>query len=84
MIQIGSRVHLRGCQHGQPGTVLRLERRRVVVLWHDMNDYIGRHPPETLVEAMPADGEARVPPPAPIDPYTRILRKLDADNQKKP
>lgn len=50
MIAVGSKVYLRGFRHGDPGTVLRLERRRVVVLWHDLN-YLARHPPESLMEA---------------------------------
>ena len=31
---IGAKVRLRGCAFGQPGTVLRIERRKVVVFWH--------------------------------------------------
>jgi hypothetical protein len=51
---VGARVYLRGCPHGEPGRVLRIERTRVAVLWPDL-DYIGRHVPESLVlvEAKP-------------------------------
>jgi hypothetical protein len=61
MIGVGSWVHLRGYQHGQPGTVLRFERRRVVVFWADM-DFISRHPPEALVEVIPEEGGTREQP----------------------
>ena len=54
MIQVGSKVYLRGLWHGQPGTVLRIERRRMAVLWHDL-DYLAHHPPESLVEALPEE-----------------------------
>jgi hypothetical protein len=43
-------VRLRGCAFGEPGTVLRIERRKVVVLWHDL-DYLARHSPDSLVLA---------------------------------
>lgn len=42
---IGAKVQLKACNFGQPGTVLRIERRKVVVLWHDL-DYLARHSPE--------------------------------------
>lgn len=45
---IGAKVRLRGCAFGEPGTVLRIERRKVVVLWHDL-DYLARHTPESLM-----------------------------------
>jgi hypothetical protein len=48
--EIGTKVVLRVCPHGQPGTILRIERRRVVVLWPDL-DYLARHQPESLMEA---------------------------------
>ncbi len=47
---IGAKVRLRGCAFGQPGTVLRIERRKVVVFWHDL-DYLARHSPESLMLA---------------------------------
>jgi hypothetical protein len=50
MIAVGSKVYLRGCAYGQPGTVVRIERNRAVVLWHDL-DYLARHSPESLMEA---------------------------------
>jgi hypothetical protein len=45
---IGAKVRLRGCAFGEPGTVLRIEQRKVVVLWHDL-DYLARHSPESLM-----------------------------------
>ena len=45
---ISAKVRLRGCAFGEPGTVLRIERRKVVVLWHDL-DYLARHSPDSLV-----------------------------------
>ena len=42
---VGDSVYLRGARFGEPGTVLRVERRKVVVLWHDL-DYLARHSPE--------------------------------------
>ena len=45
---IGAKVRLLGCAFGEPGTVLRIERRKVVVLWHDL-DYLARHSPDSLV-----------------------------------
>lgn len=50
MIAIGSRVFLRGCAFGQPGTVVRIERTRAVVLWGDL-DFLARHPLASLKEA---------------------------------
>ena len=50
MIAVGSKVYLRVCPFGQPGTVVRIERNRAVVIWHDL-DYDGRHKPESLMEA---------------------------------
>jgi len=47
---IGAKVRLRGCAFGEPGTVLLIERRKVVVLWHDL-DYLARHSPDSLVLA---------------------------------
>jgi hypothetical protein len=49
MIAVGSKVYLRACAYGQPGTVVRMERNRAVVLWHDL-DYLARHKPESLME----------------------------------
>jgi hypothetical protein len=50
MIAVGCKVYLLGCAYGQPGTVVRIERNRAVVLWHDL-DYLARHRPESLTEA---------------------------------
>jgi hypothetical protein len=50
MIAVGSKVFLKGCPFGEPGTVVRLERNRAVILWPKI-DYIGRHSPESLMLA---------------------------------
>lgn len=50
MIGVGMRVLLKYCPHGAPGTVVRLERNRAVVLWSDL-DYLARHPHESLMES---------------------------------
>ena len=52
MIPVGSKVFLKACRYGEPGTVIRRERTRLVVLWPDM-DYIARHPEQSL-EPSPA------------------------------
>jgi hypothetical protein len=59
--EIGAKVVLKVCPHGQPGTVVRIERSRAVVLWHDL-DYLARHQPESLMEAKNAV-ESPVKPP---------------------
>jgi len=45
---VGDKVRLKTCRHGEPGTVLRIERRKLVIRWPDL-DFIGRHVPESLV-----------------------------------
>jgi hypothetical protein len=47
MIPVGSKVYLKICRYGEPGTVIRRERARLVVLWSDL-DYIARHPEDSL------------------------------------
>ncbi len=47
---IGAKVRLRHCAFGEPGTVLRIERSKLVVLWHDL-DFLARHSPESLMLA---------------------------------
>lgn len=49
MITVGSKVRLRGCKHGEPGTVLRIEHGRLVVLWGEL-DFLARHHPKSLIE----------------------------------
>jgi hypothetical protein len=52
---IGDCVYLRGCPHGEPGRVLRIERGKLVVLWADLGPtYIGSHRPASpmLAEAV--------------------------------
>ncbi|MGA8910820.1 MAG: hypothetical protein WB524_24625 [Acidobacteriaceae bacterium] len=44
---VGDKVYLRGARFGLPGTVLRIERGKVVILWSDI-DYLARHRPNTL------------------------------------
>jgi hypothetical protein len=51
MIAVGAKVFLKGCRYGAPGTVLRIERNRAVILWPDL-DYLARH---SLVSLMPAE-----------------------------
>lgn len=50
LFPIGAKVMLRGCHYGQPGTVLRIERRKVAVYWADL-DYLARHSPASLTLA---------------------------------
>ena len=45
---VGAKVLLRHCAFGEPGTVLRIERSKLVVLWPDL-DFLARHSPETLM-----------------------------------
>jgi hypothetical protein len=45
-------VYLRGAPFGKPGTVLRIERGKLAVLWADLGpSYIGRHRPDSLMLA---------------------------------
>jgi hypothetical protein len=50
MITLGSEVLLKGAPPCTPGTVIRVERRHLVIFWPDL-DYIGRHEPDSLLEA---------------------------------
>lgn len=59
MIEVGAKVVLKVCPYGRPGTVVRIERSRVVVLWHDL-DYLARHQPASLTVA----AESPEKPPA--------------------
>jgi hypothetical protein len=52
---IGAKVRLRGCAFGEPGTVLRIERCKVVVYWRDL-DFLSRHRPESLILAVTDNG----------------------------
>jgi hypothetical protein len=47
---LGAKVRLRHCAFGEPGTVLRIERCKLSVFWHDL-DFLGRHSPESLMLA---------------------------------
>jgi hypothetical protein len=60
MIPVGSKVYLKVCRSGEPGTVIRRERARLVVLWSDL-DYIARHPEDSLEMApeLPLGGMQR-------------------------
>jgi hypothetical protein len=60
MIPVGSKVYLKVCPYGEPGTVIRRERARLVVLWPDL-DYIARHPEASLETApeLPLGGKQR-------------------------
>ena len=44
---VGDKVWLKGARFGKPGTVLRIERGKVVILWSDI-DYLARHRACTL------------------------------------
>jgi hypothetical protein len=50
---VGDSVYLRGAQFGVPGRILRRERGgKLAILWADLGpSYIGRHRPETLMQA---------------------------------
>lgn len=52
MIDVGARVFLRACRHGEPGTAIRRERGRVAVFWPDM-DFVSRHKEDSLELALP-------------------------------
>lgn len=49
-IAVGNRVYLRGCRAGESGTVIKIERGKLVVFWADL-DFWSRHRPESLVIA---------------------------------
>jgi hypothetical protein len=50
---IGDLVFLRGCRHGVPGRVLRVERGSLVILWADLGPtYIWRHRPASLLKTV--------------------------------
>jgi hypothetical protein len=47
-IQLGAKVFLRACSGvGEPGTIVRQERGKLVVHWKDLN-VESRHKPEAL------------------------------------
>ena len=54
MIEIGARVLLKVCPHGEPGCVVRMERNRAVVFWNDL-DFQGRHRQDGLMEVRVGD-----------------------------
>jgi hypothetical protein len=37
VIELGTKVHLRACRHGEPGTVIRQEHGKLVVYWRDLS-----------------------------------------------
>ena len=47
-LTVGAKVRLRHCPFGEPGTVTKIERGKLVVLWHDL-DCLTRHSPESLM-----------------------------------
>jgi hypothetical protein len=49
----GAKVYLRTCLVGQPGTVLREERGRLVVDWCDLK-FVGRHSAASLIRVTEA------------------------------
>ena len=48
-----SRVLLKSSPYGEPGTVVRIERGKMLVLWTDLGGppYTGRHSPDRLMLA---------------------------------
>jgi hypothetical protein len=56
MITLGSEVLLKGAPPCTPGTVIRVERHHLVIFWPDL-DYIGRHEPDSLLEASSDRGD---------------------------
>jgi hypothetical protein len=53
MLNLGNKVRLKACHDsGEPGTVIRFERGKLVVFWGDMN-FWSRHHPESLELAQP-------------------------------
>lgn len=50
-----SKVFLRACQVGQPGTVIREHRGKLTVYWPDL-DHWSHHRPEALEIAEPVSG----------------------------
>lgn len=53
-IRVGSAVFLKGCRHGEPGRVIRIQRNRVTVLWEDL-DYLAPHQLASLVRVVLPD-----------------------------
>ena len=47
---VGTKVFLRACRAGEPGTVIREDRGKLVVYWRDL-DYWSGHRPEALEPA---------------------------------
>ena len=44
-------MFLKGAAFGEPGTIVKIERSRAVVLWRDLGPtYTGRHQLKSLVE----------------------------------
>jgi hypothetical protein len=52
IFNVGDRVYLLACQHGEPGRILRVEGDKVAVLWVSLGPtFISRHETEALVRA---------------------------------
>jgi hypothetical protein len=65
---VGDRVRLKACNSGEPGAVLRIERRKLVIYFG--LDFIGRHVAESLVlveGAINAKESAQIAPEASRD-----------------
>ncbi|MGO9326174.1 MAG: hypothetical protein ACLP07_16590 [Terracidiphilus sp.] len=58
IIAVGTKVYLKACRAGEPGTVVRVERGKLVVYWRDL-DYWSRHRLESLELAKEETAEAR-------------------------
>ncbi len=66
-VGLGDQVRLRACHDsGQPGTVIKAERGKLVVFWPDF-DFWSKHHPDSLELAEP--GNAPQPLPASLARY---------------
>ena len=72
----GTQVRLKSNPSGSPGVVEGVVRGRIIVRW-PADNYTGRHAPDKLiVVAAPTDAQK-------LNPYQRLLRKLDEDNGRR-
>ena len=63
-IQGGSKVYLRGCRVGKPGTVIGFHRGRVRVYWHSL-DFVSCHRAASLLAVESESNEHSHQEPAP-------------------
>src|SRR5277367_3021420 len=77
----GTKVKLKNAPHGEEGVVEGSTRHKVVIRWPSLN-FIGKYRPESLsVVGAVKQAEAV---PAKVNPYQRLLQKLDAANARRP